>query len=551
MAYRTWRIGLFIGIALITPLVMILYLASVVVGVVFPAFPVFDGFARILPGPLVTTGIDTLVAIIRGLNLGRTDTTAKIAEQLMGIGLFIVIGLVASLVYASWRRNLKLPRFHISGLVLGLAIGLPITLIALGLDRGASASPVLSGAWLIFAFSLWGMAHSVAAASLDSVAARTEPILPPAIPAMDSDHRQIVKVISRREFLIQLGGISATVTVVGAGLSALFNMQSTSPTTGAAAGSTTPIPPQGTPVATAGLVPAPGTRPEITPVSEHYRIDIVTGAVPSIDEASYSLVLDGLVETASTLTLSQIRDLPRQEQYITMSCISNPIAGDLISTTRWIGVSMQEIVALAKPTAEATHIKIYGADGFFEILDMALIAEDPRLMLTYAWDGMPLPERNGFPLRVHIPDRYGMKQPKWITRMEFISQWEPGYWVVRGWDQEARVRATSVIDTIATNDTFERDGKTFVPVGGIAWSGVRGISKVEVSVDGGNWVEAQLRPAMSDKTWVIWRYDWEFQPGAHTFAVRCTELDGTPQIVEGAGVRPSGATGIHSRAAVL
>ena len=102
-------------------------------------------------------------------------------------------------------------------------------------------------------------------------------------------------------------------------------------------------------------------------------------------------------------------------------------------------------------------------------------------MLTYAWDGVPLPMEHGFPLRIYIPDLYGMKQPKWIESIEATDRWEPGYWVVRGWDQVARMKATSVIDTVAANmPVMDASGRTLVPIGGIAHAGARGISKVEL-----------------------------------------------------------------------
>jgi hypothetical protein len=122
---------------------------------------------------------------------------------------------------------------------------------------------------------------------------------------------------------------------------------------------------------------------------------------------------------------------------------------------------------------------------------------------------------------------------------------EEGYWVERGWDKEARMRATSVVDVAASDRLFEENGVQYVPIGGIAHAGARGISKVEVKVDGGAWVEARLRKPLSGTTWVIWRYDWPLQKGGHTFYVRCDEGDGTPQIEKSNSTMPSGATGIH------
>ena len=108
------------------------------------------------------------------------------------------------------------------------------------------------------------------------------------------------------------------------------------------------------------------------------------------------------------------------------------------------------------------------------------------------------------------------------------------------------MRTTSVIDTVAVDSPVTSGDQTLIPIGGIAWSGDRGISKVEVQVDGGDWAEAQLRAPISDRAWTIWRYDWPFSAGQHNFTVRATEGDGTPQIEASEGVRPSGATGYHS-----
>ena len=168
-------------------------------------------------------------------------------------------------------------------------------------------------------------------------------------------------------------------------------------------------------------------------------------------------------------------------------------------------------------------------------------------MLTYAWDGVPLPVGHGFPLRIYIPDLYGMKQPKWIESIEATDHWEPGYWVVRGWDKVARMKATSVIDTVGMdmNIIYASRG-TPVPIGGIAHAGAGESRRVEVQVDDGPWQQAALRTPLSHLTWVIWRYDWPFEPGEHTFTVRCYDGNGTPQIVRPSPPEPSGATGLHS-----
>lgn len=172
-------------------------------------------------------------------------------------------------------------------------------------------------------------------------------------------------------------------------------------------------------------------------------------------------------------------------------------------------------------------------------------------MLCYDWDGLPLSREHGFPLRIWIPDRYGMKQPKWIESIEAVDQWQAGYWVTRGWDREARFRSTAVIDNIATDMMMPSAAGSTIPLGGIAFAGARGISRVQVRVDDGAWSDAELRDPLSDTTWVLWRYAWPFTAGDHTLTVRCFERDGTPQIETPASPHPSGATGLHRMQAMI
>jgi len=297
----------------------------------------------------------------------------------------------------------------------------------------------------------------------------------------------------------------------------------------------------------AGLEAAPGTRAEYTPVSEHYRIDI-SSRPPVIDEVEWTLAVTGLVAEPLAYSLADLRENYEPiDQFVTLSCISNRIAGDLISTTRWTGVQFNTLIEEEWDLLpEASHLKITSADGFDEFVSLDLIRRDDRIMLAYAWDGQPLTRAHGFPIRIWIPDHYGMKQPKWITDIEVVDDWGEGYWVRRGWSEAALVRTTSVIDTVAVENIVEEGEDRLIPIGGIAYSGDKQISRVEVQIDEGEWTEARLRTPLSETTWVIWRYDWPFEAGTHTFRVRCYDGSGTLQITENNGTRPDGATGIHA-----
>lgn len=540
--------GAVVGFLLTAALSAVFYLGQRLWGLPFVPFDVFEWVTGRLPGPVVTRGIEAVVTLIRTLGLGSTDVAAKAIEQLMAIAGLMLAGAAAGAVLVS-IRNRPGGRWKRAGAVVGGLAGILIVLGGVSLDGGASAAPVLSFVWVLAACLIWGVALDWADRRL-----RDLPASAGGAPAAES---WTVDRLDRRRFLIRLGGAAATITVSGTVIGMLVGRRQPEETSGgprvpgmSSDPATRWSASHALPNAGATVLPAPGTRPEFTPLDDHYRIDINL-LPPVIREETWALEIRGLVNKPLRMTLAELRDNFRpMHQFVTLACISNEIAGDLIGTTRWTGVSLRRLLPYLGLRPAATHLKILSADGFYEVVSLETITADERVMLTYAWDGVPLPTRHGFPLRIYIPDRYGMKQPKWITAIEAIGRPEDGYWVVRGWDSPARMQATSVIDTVALDPVITgSDGRRLVPIGGIAHAGARGISKVEVRVDDGDWRAAQLRTPLSGTTWVIWRYDWPFEPGAHTFTVRCTDGAGAPQITEPSPPHPAGATGLHRKRA--
>lgn len=542
--------GVFVG-ALFTPLLITLFfIGERFAGLPFLPLNFFDWVARNLPGDLLTFGIDTMVDALIATGFGADlDTAAKTAEQLMGLGLFFGLTVVVTAIFYLIMNQINFEDVsYIPGISLGLAFGLPIMALAIPLSFSSAASTEIKVIWSLLVFLGFGIAVGWAYNEMAFASVKVKP----------RTGDVSTEGIDRREFIVRAGGASATLTVIGAGLGALLgtsdDVTTTTSTTTAAANSSDPIV---LPNASSDVVPAPGTRSELTAVADHYRIDILSGGLPSIP-SDYTLPITGLVANEVDWSLEDIMDLPSQSEFITMSCISNRIAGSLISTTKWTGVSFKEILERVEPQDGATALRIVGYDDFDEYVDLEMVRNDDRIMLAYHFNDEPLPLRNGFPLRIHIPNRYGMKQPKWIRSIEFVSEWEPGYWVRRGWSEQAIVNQTSVIDTVASSATFVNDaGTTVVPIGGIAWAADRDIVNVEVRVDGGEWQVAQMREPLSDRAWTLWRYDWEFEAGSHTFEVRSYEAasdgqsDPILQPTTQRGTRPDGATGIHAVDATL
>lgn len=537
-------IGAFIGGLLMIPVIAVSFLGQQIAG--FPFIPtILFGFGRDnAPGELVPRTIQIMSDAIISLNIGRVDVVAKQVEFFLEWTTLLVLGIVAGAIFFGVMSRIQKAR---NDMVPGIGLGVIVALIVLGmmatLPYISSADPAVAVVWIAILLIVWGMAMG---SVYNTLAYRTSA-------AQVAEAQASAQVIDRRQFLVRVGAASATITVVGAGLGALLNPREEGSTELLSQPNATPsVEMASLPNADDPVTPAPGTRLEVTPLEDHYRIDITT-VPPRVEPEGYvlpfvtALTEDGSVQTIAELTLDDIRAYESRQDYITMSCISNRVGGDLISTIKWTGVSMQRLLADIEIPDRATHIKITAADGFDETVALSLIEADERVMLAYEWEDQPLTVEHGFPLRIHIPNLYGMKQPKWITGMEFISGDEDGYWVRRGWDKEAVALATSVIDTVATESMFEgENGEQLIPVGGIAWAGDRGIRRVEIKVDDGEWVETQLRSAISDRTWQIWRYDWAFTEGTHTFEVRCYDDNASAQIERSQGTFPSGATGLHS-----
>jgi DMSO/TMAO reductase YedYZ molybdopterin-dependent catalytic subunit len=533
-------VGAIFGGLFTLPLMALLYLADQA-GLPLVMYDLFDWLARVLPGNVVINSIETMVEIIDELSLGATDSTAKTLEHLAALAMFLGIGIATGAILFAIldRRGAPLTgaaRF-VPGLIAGLIVAVPIILISRDINVTAEASGTASAAWIAIALLAWGALLSWAYARW-TAAGEPVPVESGAMPAGGEP-------ISRRQFLVRVGGATATITVVGAGLARYLEQRDEQAYQDLIAERRDAVLPAGLPNEGATVEPAPGTRPEYTPLEDHYQIDI-NARPPEINEDDWRLAITGMVERPLTLTLDEVKaNYEPVDQYVTLACISNPVGGDLTSTTRWTGARLSDVLADAGVQDGAAYLRITSQDGFHEMVDLALVEAESRVMLAYHWDGIPLLYKHGFPLRIYIPDRYGMKQPKWITQIEVTDRYTEGYWVERGWDEAARMRTTSVVDVVAGDSTFERDGQVWVPVGGIAHAGARGVSRVEVRVDEGEWSEAALRTPLSDTTWVIWRYDWPFEAGRHTVEVRCIDGDGEPQTTANNGTFPSGATGIH------
>jgi DMSO/TMAO reductase YedYZ molybdopterin-dependent catalytic subunit len=279
---------------------------------------------------------------------------------------------------------------------------------------------------------------------------------------------------------------------------------------------------------------------EITPTQDFYQVS-KNAFDPQVDVRRWKLEVVGLVENPLAITYEEIKTLPSVEQYATLACISNEVGGDLIGTARWRGVRLKEVLETARLEPGVVDLVLHASDDYTDSIPIERGVADGTL-LVFEMNGEPLKPEHGFPVRLLVPGIYGMKNVKWITRIEAVDRDVKGYWQRRGWDDRAEYKTMSRIDAP------DGDVKGEASIAGIAFAGDRGVSKVEVSTDGGStWAQAEVRAALSRFSWVLWQIRWTpMQPGKHRLVVRATDGRGQTQTSQYAPPAPSGSSGYHA-----
>jgi DMSO/TMAO reductase YedYZ molybdopterin-dependent catalytic subunit len=279
------------------------------------------------------------------------------------------------------------------------------------------------------------------------------------------------------------------------------------------------------------------TATEITPVSDFYVVSKNIGGDPVVSASSWRLNLPG-----RSLTYDELLALPSHQLELTLECISNEIGGTLISNGSWKGPRVTDVLALTSPPSNATWMLTESADGYTESLLLRDLTPD-HLLATHLNDA-PLSSMHGFPARFIFPGRYGMKQPKWVTRIGFSASDKPGYWENNGWDERAIVKTMSRIDRPSDGAALAAGSIQF---GGIAFAGSRRISGVELSWDGGrSWQPADLQPEFSPYAWRFWQLSTSIPAGHYNIRVRARDGEGTLQSSKPAATLPNGADGYHT-----
>ncbi|WP_457963528.1 molybdopterin-dependent oxidoreductase [Arthrobacter sp. D1-29] len=304
------------------------------------------------------------------------------------------------------------------------------------------------------------------------------------------------------------------------------------------------------PVRAAAAVPAgvqsaaSGVTPWVTPNSDFYRIDTAL-SVPEVNADDWELRVHGLVEEEIRLTFQDLLDADLIESHITLTCVSNPVGGNLAGNATWLGLPIREVLRRARPKDGADMVLSTSVDGFSASTPLEVLQDDRDAILAIGMNGEALPLEHGYPVRMVVPGLYGfVSATKWVVDLE-VTRFEDSkaYWTQRGWSERGPIKTMARVEV---PKSFAKVPAGRVAIGGTAWAQTRGITKVEVQIDNTDWAEATLSTEASLITWRQWSFDWDATPGPHYIKVRATDGTGEVQTDQRADPVPDGASGWQS-----
>jgi DMSO/TMAO reductase YedYZ molybdopterin-dependent catalytic subunit len=273
----------------------------------------------------------------------------------------------------------------------------------------------------------------------------------------------------------------------------------------------------------------------VSEIGSFYTVDIAS-VVPRVDADSWELDVTGAVETETTLPYDELKRMETEHRFSTLRCVGEELNSREMDTAVWTGVRASTISEQAGATGN--FVAMRADDGYWNVLPREVFEQ---AYIVYGMNGRVLPREHGHPVRVIVPGHWGETNVKWLQELEFLEEDIDGYWEERGWEGTGEVCAVTKIWTQAETESG-------VLLGGLAYDGLDGVDRVEISLDGGDtWTETEVtEPLSSGDTWRQWRYEVT-EPGDHEVVVRMHDRTGEVQESEESDSFPDGATGWVSK----
>ncbi|HEU4391670.1 MAG TPA: molybdopterin-dependent oxidoreductase [Blastocatellia bacterium] len=286
--------------------------------------------------------------------------------------------------------------------------------------------------------------------------------------------------------------------------------------------------------------------PEVEPITPNNRFYTVTKNIvdPAVDRSFWRFQVAGLVDHPRMYNYEALSQFETVTQEATLMCISNWVGGGLMSNAVWEGLRLRDLLLASGPREGVVEVMFRSVDGYADTISFDR-AMEPTTLVAFRMNGEPLPRTHGYPARIIVPGMFGEKNVKWVTRVELVDYDAKGFYEQQGWGPNFSVPTRSRFDFPYYDQTIKFT--RVVELKGIAFGGDRGVSKVEVSVDGGKeWRPARVDYPGTRLSWALWSVDWNPPaPGVYSLVVRSTDGKGELQSAVDRGTVPEGATGLH------
>jgi len=285
-------------------------------------------------------------------------------------------------------------------------------------------------------------------------------------------------------------------------------------------------------------------RKPITPIREFYVMSKNT-VDPVVDPKTWRLKILLDDQLLREFSYAELLSLPRQEQFVTLRCVSNTLKSDLMGTAAWSGIRLNQLVRASEVPAKSIEMAVIGLDGHGDSLriDYAFSGEP---LFALGMNGETLNRNHGFPIRLLTPRYYGFKSIKWIDEIRFSSQPYVGTWPKLGFTKEPIIHTASFVDRIV------RDGDK-AKVGGVSFAGVRGVNRVQLRAGSGEsgsgesgsgeWIDAELESPISPFTLTRWKSELALPAGAEILEARAMDGEGNWQGIVEKPLFPDGVSG--------
>ena len=315
------------------------------------------------------------------------------------------------------------------------------------------------------------------------------------------------------------------------------------PTTGASSGTAAP-----TTVSAAESNAFNPVTSFITPNDRFYQIDTAESS-PEIDAETWSMSIEGMVDRPLTFTYADLAARKQVERTITLACVSNYVGGREVGNAVWEGVLLADLLREAGVQSGAEQVFSTSVDGWTCGFPVSVALDGRDALLALRMNGEPLPAKHGYPVRLVVPGLYGyVSATKWLQTIKLTTWDEAGYWIPLGWSREAPIKTQCRIDLPKTGARLAVGPTT---IAGVAWAPRAGVAAVEVQIDDGEWLQAELGEEDINDAWRLWRLPWTATEGDHLIKARTTDKNGVTQTEVPSTPDPNGASGYPTRGVVV